>query len=102
MTNTEVTAPSSETVGVAGRDRAGADRQHRGDDPATLVRGFRGRRLRRTGAGRQLVDAAPAGHPEWIDLTTRPSYLRIRGDRSPMSRLRPSLVARRVNARRGR
>ena len=41
----------------------------------------------------------PAGH-EWIDLATRPSYLRIRGGQSPMSRQRPSLVARRVTARR--
>ncbi|WP_433796709.1 glycoside hydrolase family 43 protein [Actinoplanes sp. CA-252034] len=37
----------------------------------------------------------PAG-PDWIDLTARPSYLRIRGGQSPMARHRPSLVARRV------
>jgi xylan 1,4-beta-xylosidase len=41
----------------------------------------------------------PAG-PEWIDLAARPSYLRIRGGQSPMARHRPSLVARRVVARR--
>ena len=38
--------------------------------------------------------------PEWIDLSTRPSYLRIRGGQSPMARQRPSLVARRVTAQR--
>jgi xylan 1,4-beta-xylosidase len=37
---------------------------------------------------------------EWIDLTARPSYLRIRGGQSPMARHRPSLVARRVTAQR--
>jgi len=41
----------------------------------------------------------PAG-PEWIDLATRPSHLRIRGGQSPMARHRPSLVARRVTAQR--
>ncbi|HWS33670.1 MAG TPA: family 43 glycosylhydrolase, partial [Actinoplanes sp.] len=39
----------------------------------------------------------PAG-PDWIDLTSRPSHLRIRGGQSPMARHRPSLVARRVTA----
>ena len=38
--------------------------------------------------------------PEWIDLATHPSYLRIRGGQSPMARQRPSLVARRVTAQR--
>ncbi|MEV4349281.1 glycoside hydrolase family 43 protein [Actinoplanes sp. NPDC049596] len=38
--------------------------------------------------------------PDWIDLVSRPSYLRIRGGQSPMARHRPSLVARRVTARR--
>ncbi|XVV10037.1 glycoside hydrolase family 43 protein [Actinoplanes sp. CA-131856] len=37
---------------------------------------------------------------DWIDLSARPSHLRIRGGQSPMARLRPSLVARRVTARR--
>ncbi|MFG1994112.1 glycoside hydrolase family 43 protein [Actinoplanes sp. NPDC048988] len=36
--------------------------------------------------------------PSWIDLSTRPSFLRIRGGQSPMGRQRPSLVARRVVA----
>ncbi|GIF38933.1 glycoside hydrolase family 43 protein [Actinoplanes xinjiangensis] len=34
--------------------------------------------------------------PDWVDLTSRPSYLRIQGGQSPMARHRPSLVARRV------
>jgi xylan 1,4-beta-xylosidase len=34
--------------------------------------------------------------PDWVDLGSRPSYLRIRGGQSPMARHRPSLVARRV------
>lgn len=34
--------------------------------------------------------------PDWIDLATRPSFLRIRGGQSPMGRQRPSLVARRL------
>jgi xylan 1,4-beta-xylosidase len=38
--------------------------------------------------------------PDWIDLSTRPSHLRIHGGQSPMGRQRPSLVARRVTARR--
>ncbi|MEU4419676.1 glycoside hydrolase family 43 protein [Actinoplanes sp. NPDC024001] len=38
--------------------------------------------------------------PDWLDLAARPSYLRIRGGQSPMARHRPSLVARRVTARR--
>lgn len=38
--------------------------------------------------------------PDWIDLQARPSHLRIHGGRSPMSRHRPSLVARRITARR--
>ncbi|MCA2215041.1 glycoside hydrolase family 43 protein [Jidongwangia harbinensis] len=37
---------------------------------------------------------------DWIDLSTRPSHLRIHGGQSPMARHRPSLVARRVTARR--
>ncbi|SDS46640.1 glycoside hydrolase family 43 protein [Actinoplanes derwentensis] len=36
--------------------------------------------------------------PDWIDLSARPSHLRIRGGQSPMARHRPSLVARRVTA----
>ncbi|MGK5683850.1 glycoside hydrolase family 43 protein [Actinoplanes sp. URMC 104] len=38
--------------------------------------------------------------PDWLDLSARPSHLRIRGGQSPMARHRPSLVARRVTARR--
>ncbi|MBM2619367.1 glycoside hydrolase family 43 protein [Actinoplanes sp. LDG1-06] len=38
--------------------------------------------------------------PDWIDLSARPSNLRIHGGQSPMARHRPSLVARRVTARR--
>ncbi|GLW29076.1 glycoside hydrolase family 43 protein [Actinoplanes regularis] len=38
--------------------------------------------------------------PDWVELSARPSYLRIRGGQSPMSRHRPSLVARRVTAQR--
>ncbi|GAB2583294.1 xylan 1,4-beta-xylosidase [Paractinoplanes abujensis] len=38
--------------------------------------------------------------PDWVDLSARPSHLRIHGGRSPMARHRPSLVARRVTARR--
>ncbi|GAA2860812.1 xylan 1,4-beta-xylosidase [Actinoplanes cyaneus] len=38
--------------------------------------------------------------PDWIDLAARPSHLRIHGGQSPMSRRRPSLVARRVTAQR--
>jgi xylan 1,4-beta-xylosidase len=34
--------------------------------------------------------------PSWLSLTERPSHLRIRGGRSPQSRVEPSLVARRV------
>lgn len=37
---------------------------------------------------------------DWVDLTSRPSYLRIRGGQSPVGKLRPSLVARRVVAQR--
>ncbi|MEU4620016.1 glycoside hydrolase family 43 protein [Actinoplanes sp. NPDC023801] len=38
--------------------------------------------------------------PDWLDLSARPSHLRIHGGQSPMARHRPSLVARRVTARR--
>jgi len=38
--------------------------------------------------------------PDWVDLTTRPSFLRIVGGQSPVGRQRPSLVARRVTAQR--
>ncbi|GIF00494.1 glycoside hydrolase family 43 protein [Paractinoplanes rishiriensis] len=38
--------------------------------------------------------------PDWADLSARPSYLRIHGGQSPVGRQRPSLVARRVTARR--
>ncbi|MEU8110940.1 glycoside hydrolase family 43 protein [Micromonospora sp. NPDC048947] len=37
--------------------------------------------------------------PDWIDLHTRPSYLRIHGGQSPVGRQAPSLVGRRVGAR---
>ena len=37
--------------------------------------------------------------PDWADLAARPSHLRIHGGQSPMTRHRPSLVARRVVAR---
>ncbi|MEV4344715.1 glycoside hydrolase family 43 protein [Actinoplanes sp. NPDC049596] len=36
--------------------------------------------------------------PDWVDLSSRPSFLRLRGGQSPMGRRRPSLVARRVVA----
>lgn len=36
--------------------------------------------------------------PDWVDLTSRPSFLRVFGGQSPVSRRRPSLVARRVTA----
>ncbi|MEU4569119.1 glycoside hydrolase family 43 protein [Micromonospora sp. NPDC023956] len=39
----------------------------------------------------------PAG-PDWIDLRSRPSHLRIHGGQSPVGRQTPSLVARRVGA----
>ncbi|MFC0532020.1 glycoside hydrolase family 43 protein [Phytohabitans kaempferiae] len=38
--------------------------------------------------------------PDWIELTARPSHLRIYGGQSPVGRQRPSLVARRVTAQR--
>jgi xylan 1,4-beta-xylosidase len=38
--------------------------------------------------------------PDWVDLSSRPSHLRVYGGQSPMGRQRPSLVARRVTARR--
>jgi xylan 1,4-beta-xylosidase len=38
--------------------------------------------------------------PDWVRLTERPSHLRIVGGQSPIGRQRPSLVARRVTARR--
>ena len=36
--------------------------------------------------------------PDWVQLTARPSHLRIHGGQSPVGRRRPSLVARRVTA----
>lgn len=36
--------------------------------------------------------------PDWVDLTSRPSHLRIHGGQSPVGRQAPSLVARRVGA----
>jgi xylan 1,4-beta-xylosidase len=36
--------------------------------------------------------------PDWVDLSARPSHLRIHGGQSPVGRQRPSLVARRVTA----
>jgi xylan 1,4-beta-xylosidase len=36
--------------------------------------------------------------PDWVQLTARPSYLRIYGGQSPVGRQHPSLVARRVTA----
>ncbi|QSB12610.1 glycoside hydrolase family 43 protein [Natronosporangium hydrolyticum] len=38
--------------------------------------------------------------PDWVDLSARPSHLRIYGGQSPVGRQRPSLVARRVTDRR--
>jgi xylan 1,4-beta-xylosidase len=38
--------------------------------------------------------------PDWVDLTSRPSHLRVYGGQSPVGRQRPSLVARRVTAKR--
>jgi xylan 1,4-beta-xylosidase len=38
--------------------------------------------------------------PDWIDLATRRSHLRVYGGQSPAGRHRPSLVARRVTSRR--
>jgi xylan 1,4-beta-xylosidase len=37
--------------------------------------------------------------PDWVDLSARPSHLRVHGGQSPVGRQRPSLVARRVTAR---
>lgn len=37
--------------------------------------------------------------PDWVQLTARPSHLRIHGGQSPVGRQRPSLVARRVTAK---
>ncbi len=36
--------------------------------------------------------------PDWVDLTTRPSHLRLHGGQSPVGRRSPSLVARRVGS----
>ncbi|WP_410817047.1 glycoside hydrolase family 43 protein [Micromonospora sp. 050-3] len=36
--------------------------------------------------------------PDWVDLHTRPSYLRVHGGQSPVGRQAPSLVGRRVGA----
>ncbi|WP_428965025.1 glycoside hydrolase family 43 protein [Micromonospora fluostatini] len=41
----------------------------------------------------------PAG-PDWVDLRSRPSHLRVHGGQSPVGRQAPSLVARRVGATR--
>jgi xylan 1,4-beta-xylosidase len=38
--------------------------------------------------------------PDWLDLATRPSHLRIHGGQSPVGRQCPSLVGRRVGAER--
>ncbi|BCJ73370.1 xylan 1,4-beta-xylosidase [Catellatospora sp. IY07-71] len=38
--------------------------------------------------------------PDWIDLRSRPSHLRVRGGQSPVGKQTPSLVARRVGAER--
>ncbi|MEU7614778.1 glycoside hydrolase family 43 protein [Micromonospora rifamycinica] len=38
--------------------------------------------------------------PDWIDLRSRPSHLRVHGGQSPVGRQAPSLVARRVGASR--
>jgi xylan 1,4-beta-xylosidase len=38
--------------------------------------------------------------PDWADLSARPSFLRVHGGQSAVGRQRPSLVARRVTARR--
>jgi xylan 1,4-beta-xylosidase len=37
--------------------------------------------------------------PDWVDLSARPSYLRVHGGQSPVGRQRPSLVARRVTSK---
>lgn len=37
--------------------------------------------------------------PDWTDLVSRPSFLRIYGGQSPVGRQRPSLVARRVTSK---
>lgn len=37
---------------------------------------------------------------DWVDLSARPSHLRIYGGQSPVGRQRPSMVARRVTSRR--
>ncbi|WP_026923779.1 family 43 glycosylhydrolase [Glycomyces arizonensis] len=39
--------------------------------------------------------------PDWVDLTARPSHLRVRGGQSPFGRRTPSLVAQRVTAKHG-
>ncbi|WP_020523831.1 glycoside hydrolase family 43 protein [Catelliglobosispora koreensis] len=36
--------------------------------------------------------------PDWVDLRTRPSHLRVRGGQSPVGRQSPSLIARRAGA----
>lgn len=38
--------------------------------------------------------------PDWVDLTSSPSWLRVHGGQSPVGRQRPSLIARPVTARR--
>jgi xylan 1,4-beta-xylosidase len=75
-------------AGVAVRDRPPSSEQVEDDDFDAPVLGPNWSTLRR-----------PAT-PDWADLSARPSHLRIHGGRSPMARHRPSLVARRVTARR--
>ncbi|WP_328475256.1 glycoside hydrolase family 43 protein [Actinoplanes sp. NBC_00393] len=81
--------------------------------PAELVPAPAGADVSPVPAGEQVEDDhfdAPAlgvnwstlrrpATPDWIDLSARPSHLRIHGGQSPMARHRPSLVARRVTAR---
>lgn len=80
----EVPAPA----GVTAVARPPSSEQHEDDHFDAPVLGVNWSTLRR-----------PAT-PDWIDLSARPSHLRIRGGQSPMARHRPSLVARRVTARR--
>jgi xylan 1,4-beta-xylosidase len=81
-----VNAPASLSAVDGGRGADGPEREV--DDFDSLRLGVDWSTLRR-----------PAT-PDWIDLSARPSYLRIQGGKSPMSRHRPSLVGRRVTSRR--
>lgn len=52
------------------------------------------------GLGPQWSTLRRHASPDWLSLTDRPGYLRIRGGQSPYGRRTPSLVARRVTATR--